>query len=460
MTLIKSISGMRGTIGGKPGDNLTPVDLIAFTSAYGTSLKKQNARPKVVIGRDGRITGASVQQLVMHTLVLLGIDVITLDHSTTPTVEVMVTETGADGGIIITASHNPMHWNALKFLNAKGEFISAETGAEILRAAEASEFTYASIDALGKITRMEDAEALHIRRILELDLVDAAAVREAGFHVVVDAINSTGAIAIPALLKELGCTYEILNGEISGSFNHNPEPLPAHLHEICETVPRQNAHIGFVVDPDVDRLAFVDERGKFFGEEYTLVAVADYILQHTPGATVSNMSSSMALSDLTAARGQDYHSAPVGEVNVVLKMKEVGAVIGGEGNGGVIYPALHYGRDALVGIALILTYMAKSGKTLSQLKAGYPAYHISKNKINLDSTTDVDAILASVQKHYNMHDVDTRDGVKVSFERSWVHLRKSNTEPIIRIYAESNTAESAERLCTEVKEVIAAISVS
>ena len=453
--MIKSVSGIRGTIGGAPGENLTPVDIIAFTSAYGSWLLEQTAdRPSVVIGRDGRISGKHVQALVQETLCALGIDVIDVGLSTTPTVEMYVPHTGAAGGIIITASHNPRAWNALKFLNADGEFISAAVGASILDMARRASFRYATIDQVGTHQRAKDALEHHVQSILDLDLVNAARVRAAGYHVVVDCINSTGAIAIPALLDALGCTWTLINDEINGQFAHNPEPLPAHLHSLMQTVVDEQAQLGIAVDPDVDRLALVAEDGSYFGEEYTLVAVADHVLAHTPGPTVSNLSSTQALRDITVRAGQAYTASPVGEVHVVQQMKESKAVIGGEGNGGIIYPALHYGRDALVGIALVLTMLAERRTSLSELRATYPQYVISKNKINLEKGVDPDDVLSLVRRHYREAQTDTRDGLKILLAGEWIHLRKSNTEPVIRIYTESTSEERADQLAAEVLALI------
>lgn len=461
MALIKSISGIRGTIGGKPGENLTPQDIVRFTAAYGSWILRQGSRKqparRIVIGRDGRISGAMVKELVCQTLVSLGIEIIDLDLSTTPTVEMAVGSLHADGGIIITASHNPAEWNALKLLNKDGEFISAEDGKAILKIAEKDDINYASADKLGSVKRNDDMLAAHLNAIQNHQWVNAAAIKKAGFRVVVDAINSTGAIAVPALLRMLGVEdIIVLHGEVNGEFAHNPEPLPEHLSELSREVVKHKASLGIAVDPDVDRLCFVCEDGTMFGEEYTLVAVADYILSKQKGNTVSNLSSTRALQDVTEKHGGVYHSSAVGEVNVVKKMKEVGAVIGGEGNGGIILPDLHYGRDALAGIALFLSHLAASGKKIKQLRNTYPDYFISKNKIVLDTTTDVSGILKKLQDKYKGHPQNTEDGLRIEFDHDWVHLRSSNTEPVIRIYAESNfetTADNiARRLMNDIKE--------
>lgn len=452
MTLIKSISGIRGTIGGKTGENLTPLDAVKFAAAYGTWLKRtSNSNCKVVIGRDARLSGKMISDLVSSTLIGLGIDVIDLGLSTTPTVEIAVPMENANGGIILTASHNPKQWNALKLLNSKGEFISGEEGELILEIAEREDFDFVEVDDLGSVTLNETYIEKHIQAVLDLELVDTEAIRSANFKVAVDAVNSTGGIFIPALLRALGVQQiEELYCEPTGYFPHNPEPLPENLTEIAKRVRESKADVGFVVDPDVDRLAIVNEDGSMFGEEYTLVAVADYVLQHTLGNTVSNLSSTRALRDVTEKRGATYTAAAVGEVNVVATMKAENAVIGGEGNGGIIYPASHYGRDALVGIALFLTSLAKSGKTCSALRSTFPEYVISKNKIELTPETDVDALLNELKEAYSAHEIDTRDGVKIYIEKEWVHLRKSNTEPIIRIYSESSTKEKADALAQQI----------
>lgn len=453
MTLIKSISGIRGTIGGKVGDALTPLDVVKFTSAYAEFLRARSGknRLKVVVGRDARISGEMVSGLVIRTLTGCGIDVIDLGLSTTPTVEVAVPAEQADGGIILTASHNPKQWNALKLLNEKGEFISGEEGAALLKIADDEAFNYADVDAIGTITEINDYIERHIQMVLDLPLVDVEAIRKRNFHVAIDCVNSTGGIALPKLLRALGVEEVTeLFTEPNGQFPHNPEPLPEHLTELSSTIKKSKADVGFVVDPDVDRLAMVCEDGDMFGEEYTLVAVSDYVLSQTPGNTVSNLSSTRALRDVTEKAGCTYKASAVGEVNVVTMMKEINAVIGGEGNGGIIYPELHYGRDALVGIALFLTHLAKTGKTASQLRASYPSYHISKNKIELTPETDVDGILAAMEKKYSSHPVNTIDGVKIEFDKEWVHLRKSNTEPIIRIYSESENESTANNLANKI----------
>lgn len=448
MSLIKSISGIRGTIGGAVNDNLTPLDVVKFASAFGTWL--QNSRNKkdltIVIGRDARISGQMVSSLVSATLQGLGINVVDLGLSTTPTVEVMVPELQADGGIILTASHNPKQWNALKLLNEKGEFINAENGAEVLALAESEAFSYAEVDDLGSYETREDGFDIHIKKILDLPMVDADTVRAKKFRVVLDAVNSTGGISLPPLLEQLGCEVIKLYCEPNGHFPHNPEPLKEHLTDICELVKKENADLGIVVDPDVDRLAIIDENGEMFGEEYTLVAVADYLLKNKNGVAISNLSSSRALRDVAKQHNSEYFASAVGEVNVVNLMKEKHAVIGGEGNGGIIYPDLHYGRDSLVGIALFLTHLAKENKTVSELRAGYPPYFMGKKKIELTPDIDVDGLLTKMQQEYQNEEVSTVDGVKIDFADNWVHLRKSNTEPIIRIYTEAPTQEDADRL--------------
>jgi phosphomannomutase len=459
MTLIKSISGIRGTIGGKTGDNLTPVDAVKFASAYGTWLKNnsEKSKLKVVIGRDARISGPMIHNLVANTLIGLGIDVIDLGLSTTPTVEIAVPMEGADGGIILTASHNPKQWNALKLLNEKGEFLSGDNGAVILEIAESESFDFADVDSLGEISINDAYMDIHIDEVLDLPLVDADAVRAAGFKVVVDGVNSSGGIIIPKLLEQMGVEVVKLYCEPNGHFPHNPEPLKEHLGDICRLVVEEKAHLGIVVDPDVDRLAFISNDGEMFGEEYTLVACADYVLSKTPGNTVSNMSSSRALRDITQKYGGTYEASAVGEVNVVELMKKNNAVIGGEGNGGIIYPELHYGRDSLVGVALFLTYLAGQEKTVAELRASYPQYYMSKNKIELTPQIDVDAILEAMAGKYANEDISNIDGVKIDFEEEWVHLRKSNTEPIIRIYTEAQTQAKADelaiRIIGEIKQV-------
>ena len=461
MTLIKSISGIRGTIGGKVDQGLTPIDAVKFAAAYGTWLAAQNPNQKlkVVIGRDARISGPMISELVKQTLVGLGIDVIELGLSTTPTVEVAVPMETAQGGIILTASHNPKQWNALKLLNHKGEFISGADGAALMEIASNEAFDFAAVDDLGTITQNDTYLQKHIAAILDLPLVDAKAIAAANFKVAVDAVNSSGGIFVPALLRALGVEQiEELYCEPTGHFPHNPEPLPEHLTELSATVKAKQAHLGITVDPDVDRLALVCEDGSMFGEEYTLVAVSDYVLTHTPGPTVSNLSSTRALRDITESRALRYEAAAVGEVNVVEKMKAIGAVIGGEGNGGIIYPELHYGRDSLVGIALFLSHLAHKKMSMTALRASYPNYVISKNKIDLDPKTDVDAILANMAERYKDFEVDTTDGVKIYIEKEWVHLRKSNTEPIIRIYAESKDEAAANALAKRIVAEIEALS--
>ena len=459
MTLIKSISGIRGTIGGGVGDNLTPIDTVKFTTAFAKLLAEYNPgkRLRVVVGRDARLSGEMVENLVVGTLLGCGVDVINVGLCTTPGVEVAVVAKGADGGIILTASHNPKQWNALKLLGSAGEFLSDAEGKRVLALAESDDLTYAPIDEIGVVEECSDFNDEHIDKVLALDLVDVEAVRSAGFKVVVDAVNSVGGVVIPRLLERMGVEVVKLNCEPTGQFAHNPEPIPENLTEISEVVRTVGADLGVVVDPDVDRLALVQETGEMFGEEYTLVAVADYVLSHTPGSTVSNLSSSRALRDVTVARGGSYEAAAVGEVNVVAKMKATGAVIGGEGNGGVIYPASHYGRDALVGVALLLTHLAKSGKKMSKLRAEYPEYYISKNKIELTPEIDVDKVLWEILNRYTDYNVTDIDGVKVDFEEGWVHLRKSNTEPIIRIYSEAHSIEEANKMAkgiiNEIKDI-------
>ena len=459
MTLIKSISGIRGTIGGAAGDGLTPVDIVKFTSAFGTWAIQQSGLKKIVIGRDARISGSMVNNLVIGTLQGLGIDVVDLGLSTTPTVEIAVPAENAAGGIIITASHNPKQWNALKLLNSKGEFISDADGQAVLEIAENSDFNYAAVDDLGKVVLDDSYLQKHIDVILALPLVDVKAIAAADFKVVIDCVNSTGGIFVPALLKALGVkTVHELYCEPDGKFPHNPEPLPENLVALSKEVLSKRADIGIAVDPDVDRLCFVCEDGSMFGEEYTLVVVADYVLKHNKGNTVSNLSSTRALRDVTEKAGGEYNAAAVGEVNVVNKMKETNAVIGGEGNGGVIYPELHYGRDALVGIALFLTHLAKLGKTVSALRASYPNYFISKNKITLTPEMDIDALLLKVEEKYKKQPHSTIDGLKIEFDKEWVHLRKSNTEPIIRIYSEASSetvANSlANKIIADIKEIL------
>ncbi|WP_347159578.1 phosphoglucosamine mutase [Pontibacter chitinilyticus] len=459
MALIKSISGIRGTIGGKAGEGLTPLDVVKFAAAFGSWVLQTTGKNTVVVGRDARISGEMVNKLVCATLQGLGIHVIDVGLSTTPTVELAVPAKKAGGGIILTASHNPKQWNALKLLNQYGEFISDEDGKQVLDVAAQETFEFAQVNDLGKYKQSENALKKHIKAILELPLVDAAAIKAKGFRVVVDAVNSSGGFAVPMLLEALGVTkIEKLFCEPDGNFAHNPEPLPENLREISKVIEKGKFDLGIVVDPDVDRLALVNEDGSMFGEEYTLVAVADYVLQHQKGNTVSNLSSTRALRDVTEKAGGEYNAAAVGEVNVVNKMKETNAVIGGEGNGGIIYPELHYGRDALVGIALFLSHLAKSGKSMTRLRASYPNYFISKNKIELTPEVNVDEVLRQMQERYAKQPINTIDGVKIEFDKEWVHLRKSNTEPIIRIYAESDSNATAEHLAnkiiTDIKEII------
>jgi phosphomannomutase len=450
VALIKSISGIRGTIGGVPGENLTPVDIVKFAAAFGTIISEGKETTKIVIGRDGRISGAMVQSLVVNTLIGLGINVVDLGLSTTPTVEVAVTMEKADGGIILTASHNPQEWNALKLLNKDGEFISAETGAKVLELAGNEDFNFVSVDKLGTITTDETYLQKHIDAILTYPLVNAEAIAAQNFKIVVDAVNSTGATFVPALLKALGVKdIIVLNGEVNGRFAHNPEPLPEHLSQLSNEVVHQKADLGIAVDPDVDRLCFVCEDGSMFGEEYTLVAVADYVLGKRKGNTVSNMSSTKSLKEITLKHGGEYFPSAVGEVNVVKKMKAVKAVIGGEGNGGIIVPDFHYGRDALIGIGLFLSHLANQKKGIKSLRGTYPDYFISKNKIELNSGVDVNAIFEKIKKKYKKQPVNTEDGLKIEFDNDWVHLRTSNTEPIIRIYAESDFETTANNIAMQ-----------
>lgn len=457
MALIKSISGIRGTIGGKPGDNLTPVDIVKFAAAYGTIITEGKTSATIVIGRDGRISGEMVQQLVVNTLTALGIDVIDLGLSTTPTVEVAVKMEKADGGIILTASHNPKEWNALKLLNSEGEFISAEIGAQVLELAASEGFSFAAVDKLGTVTINNSYLEKHIEAVVNYPLVNAKAIAKQHFKVVVDAINSTGAIYVPALLRALGVKdIIVLNGEVNGKFAHNPEPLPEHLSQLSSEVVQQKAHLGIAVDPDVDRLCFVNEDGSLFGEEFTLVAIADYVLSKRKGNTVSNMSSTKALKEITGNHGGEYSPSAVGEVNVVKKMKEVNAVIGGEGNGGIIVPDFHYGRDALIGIGLFLSHLADYKKGMKSLRSSYPDYFISKNKIELQKGVDVKSIFEKIKEKYARNPINTEDGLKIEFDNDWVHLRTSNTEPIIRIYSESDfetkAANIAMQLMRDIKE--------
>jgi phosphoglucosamine mutase len=457
--LIKSISGIRGTIGGKPSENLTPLDIIKFTTAFGVWISKKTANKKIVVGRDGRISGPMVSNLSVNTLISLGFEVIDLGLSTTPTVEVAVNMEGAAGGIIFTASHNGKEWNALKLLNGHGEFLDESEGDAVLALAEKENFTYATIDKIGSQTRDTSYLQKHVDEIVNYELVDVAAIKKCRFKIVVDGINSSGAVFVPALLKALGVKEVIvLNDEVNGKFAHNPEPLPEHLTELSSQVKKHDADLGIAVDPDVDRLCFVCEDGSMFGEEYTLVAIADYVLSRRKGNTVSNMSSTKALKEITEKHGGKYFPSAVGEVNVVHKMKEVNAVIGGEGNGGIILPDFHYGRDALIGIGLFLTHLAYSKKSIKQLRGQYPDYFISKNKIALENGIDVKAIFKKIKEKYKHNPINTEDGLKIEFENDWVHLRTSNTEPIIRIYSESNFATTAEniarRLMKDISEVM------
>lgn len=459
MALIKSISGIRGTIGGVPGKNLTPTDLVKYATAYAAWIAKQGDSRKVVIGRDGRISGAIVRDIVVATLQSMGCDVVDLGLSTTPTVEMAVKMEKAAGGIILTASHNPAQWNALKLLNSDGEFLNAAEGQWILDFAEEAEVKYAEVDNLGALTQDDSYIDKHIATILEHPLVDVTAIKKAGFKIVVDAVNSTGAISVPPLLKALGVADVItINEEVTGRFAHNPEPLPEHLVDLCNTVKGHNASLGIAIDPDVDRLCFVSDDGSLFGEEYTLVAIADYVLSHKKGNTVSNLSSTRALRDVTEKHGGQYYPSAVGEVNVVRKMKDVNAVIGGEGNGGVIAPELHYGRDALIGIGLFLTHLAKSGKTAKELRNSYPNYFISKNKIELGEDVDVKGIFSQIKERYAGYPINTEDGLRIDIGNDWVHLRTSNTEPIIRVYSESVSEAAAndvaKRVMTDIKSLM------
>jgi phosphomannomutase len=457
MSLIKSISGIRGTIGGKPGDNLTPLDTVQFASAYGTWLQNKfpDKKLKVCIGRDARISGEMIQNIVQHTLNGLGIDVIDLGLSTTPSVEMAVTGLQADGGIILTASHNPKQWNALKLLNEKGEFLSAKDGEKLLEIIAKNDFTYANVDQLGHITPYPNGYIdEHIQHILALDEVNTQAIKDASFKVVIDAINSTGGIAIPKLLDALNVSYQCMFCDVSGNFEHNPEPLEKNLQAVMQQTAKNKADLGIVVDPDVDRLALIDEKGNMFGEEYTLVAVADYILSKTPGNTVSNLSSSRALKDIADRYGVAYNKAKTGEVNVVEKMRETNAVIGGEGNGGVIFPKLHAGRDALLGIALILSFLAEKKMTLSELRQTYPSYFMSKNKMNINENFDLQKIIDYFVRKYHDAEIDIQDGLRIDFDDSWVQVRKSNTEPIIRIYSEARSPQKAEDLAAKMMDDI------
>ena len=464
MSLIKSISGIRGTIGGRTGDTLNPLDIVKFTTAYATFIRRNGGdgrdagfnqnRPTIVVGRDARISGVMVDSIVCGTLMGMGFDVVNIGLATTPTTELAVSTLGADGGIIITASHNPRQWNALKLLNREGEFLTASDGAQVLQLAEAEDFEYAEVDALGHYINCDEADDWHIEDVLNLELVDKEAIKNAHFKVCVDAINSVGGIILPKLLDQLGVKYKILNGDPTGDFAHNPEPLEKNLSGIMDEMKTGQYDLGIVVDPDVDRLAFICEDGRMFGEEYTLVSVADYVLSKTKGNTVSNLSSTRALRDVTERHGGKYSAAAVGEVNVTTKMKEVGAGIGGEGNGGVIYPECHYGRDALVGIALFLSNLAHKGKKVSELREEYPNYFIAKNRIDLTPTTDIDAILNKVKEMFKDEQVNDIDGVKIDFADKWVHLRKSNTEPIIRVYSEAATMEEADALGKQLMQVV------
>jgi len=452
LSLIKSISGFRGTIGGSVGTNLTPVDIVESTAAYGSWLLGKGFVPKVIIGRDARPSGAMVNQLVVATLQGLGIEVIDLGLSTTPTVEMAVPHLNAGGGIILTASHNPRQWNALKLLNNKGEFISAEDGKDLLSLLESGDIHFADVDDLGTYTEDNSMMDFHIQQVLAHELVNVEAIQAKGYTVVLDAVNSTGAISIPPLLEALGCTVSVINGSVDGQFAHNPEPLPQNLVELCEVVKNKNADLGIAVDPDVDRLALIGPGGTWIGEEYTLVTVADYVLAHRKGAAVSNLSSSRALSDIAKKHGQQYFASAVGEVNVVKKMKDTGAVIGGEGNGGIIDPSLHYGRDSLIGTALVLSHLATSGKNMNELRASYPDYYMIKDKVALSPDLDVEAKLALIEQKYATEAViNTIDGVKLDFPNGWIHLRRSNTEPIVRIYGEAGTPEEAKALADKVK---------
>ncbi len=458
MTLIKSISGIRGTIGGCPGEGLTPLDVVKFTSAYAAFIRKNTpvkSNKKIVVGRDARVSGEMVKNIVCGTLMGMGFDVVNIGLASTPTTELAVAMEGACGGIILTASHNPKQWNALKLLNEKGEFLNAEEGNEVLACAEKEDFHYADVDSIGSYREDNTYNQKHIDSVLALPLVDVEAIRKAHFRVAIDCVNSVGGLILPELLQRLGVEkIEKLYCEPTGKFQHNPEPLEKNLGDIMQLMKKENGDIAFVVDPDVDRLAMICEDGKMYGEEYTLVSVADYVLKHTPGNTVSNLSSTRALRDVTRQYGQQYNAAAVGEVNVVAKMKETNAVIGGEGNGGVIYPASHYGRDALVGIALFLSHLAHEGKKASELRASYPPYFIAKNRIDLTPSTDVDMILAKVKEMYKEEEINDVDGVKIDFADKWVHLRKSNTEPIIRVYSEASTMEAADALGKEIMDVV------
>jgi len=457
MSLIKSISGIRGTIGGRAGENLTPLDIVESTAAYGALLQKESSKAKVVIGRDARMSGPWVQELCIHTLRAMGIDIVDCGLSTTPTVEMAVVEHKAQGGIILTASHNPKQWNALKLLNERGEFISAAQGEEMLEIARSSDFSFADVDSIGAFEKDALAIDSHINKILELDLVQTEKIQSKKFKILVDCINSTGGLSIVPLLEKLDCKVTTLNNDLSGDFAHNPEPLPAHLKETLKEAANGHYDLGIVVDPDVDRLAFIHERGEFFGEEYTLVAVADYILERQKGAAVSNLSSSIALQDVCRKHGVDYYSSAVGEVNVVSKMKEVEAIIGGEGNGGVILPALHYGRDALAGVAIFLSYLASTGQSVSQLRSSYKDYYMVKDKMSV-AEIDLDKLVQKLKEKYGHQRQDDVDGLKIYFDEGWIHLRKSNTEPIVRIYSESESESEARKLVARIKKDIAELN--
>ena len=454
MTLIKSISGIRGTVGGTPNSNLTPIDIVEFTSAFATFLKSEHKSPSVAIGRDGRITGNSVKNLVIHTLVMSGVHVIDLDYSTTPTVEVAVTKFGATGGIIVTASHNPMNWNALKFLNEKGEFISAADGKTLLRFIDSKSYSFVDHEQQGKVRQVENAIEAHIDAILALESIEAELIRSKKFKVIVDPVNSTGSLAIPQLLNRLNCSCIMIHSEMSGRFERVAEPRPEHLHELCDMVKEHGADLGVALDPDVDRVAFVDENGRFIGEEYSLLLAADFILSKKKGDTVSNLSSTRALKDLTEDFGFKYWSSAVGEVNVVEKMKEKNAVIGGEGNGGIIYPELHYGRDALVGVAFVLNLMAERNAKLSSLRDSYSDYEIVKDKVDLNENTDVGRLLKQLEIEFSEENTNSIDGLKIDFDHGWVHIRKSNTENIIRIIAEARTVQEANELVSLIKNKV------
>ncbi len=460
MAIKKSISGMRGTIGGRPGKNLTPIDIVEMTSAYGAWLISTGESKKVVVGRDGRISGAIVSTLAINTLLCQGIDVVNLGLSTTPTVEMAVTAEDAGGGIIFSASHNPRHWNALKLLNHKGEFISQDAGKEILRLASEKGMEFSQIDEIGKLSSSDKYIDYHIDKILDLGIIDASLIARQNFHVVVDCINSTGAISIPPLLDRLGVTYELLNGEVSGEFAHDPEPIPKNLTQLSEAVKQSKANLGIAVDPDVDRLVLVCEDGSMFSEEYTIVAVADFVLSKSKGNTVSNLSSSRALADITDKHNGQYYPSAVGEVHVVNKMKEVSAVIGGEGNGGVIYPELHYGRDALVGIAMMLNHLSDNGQSLLELKNSYPIYHIVKEKINLEDDSQTDIIIDKINNNYLGERINMIDGLKIDFADGWIHIRSSNTEPVLRLIAESSSKERANSMISEVQNIIKEINLN